>query len=276
MKKIILLAAAAALIIAGCGQSESSSDNSAAQSSMISQSDDKTAADSSASSGASDTSGTPSVSDNAQSGGTGQSSVSGSESTDGDSPKKLINITAISQYPELPTGCEVTSLAAVLNYYGIDIDKCDIGDSYLDKGDVGTVDFHEAFEGDPRDESSFGCYAPVIVKAAEKIISERQSQLTVSEVSGSELEALFKYTDMDIPVIVWGTQDCQQGRYTVTWNVDGKDLTWFSPEHCMVLAGYSDSSVWVADPIYGEIKQYDINVFKSCYDSLYKQAVVIQ
>ena len=75
---------------------------------------------------------------------------------------------------------------------------------------------------------------------------------------------------------MWGTQNCQQGQYTVTWNVDGKDLTWFSPEHCMVLAGYSDSSVWVADPIYGEIKQYDINVFKSCYDSLYKQAIVIQ
>ncbi len=286
MKKIILLAAAAALVFAGCGQSEASSDNSAAQSSMISETGGNATAGASSVSGAADvsggsdgsgTTGTPSASDKAQSsGGTGQSSISAGGSTDGDSPKKLINITAISQYPELPTGCEVTSLAVVLNYYGIDIDKCEIGDSYLDKGDVGTVDFHEAFEGDPRDESSFGCYAPVIVKAAEKILSERQSQLTVSEVSGSELEALFAYTDKDIPVIVWGTQNCQQGQYTVTWNVDGKDLTWFSPEHCMVLAGYSDSSVWVADPIYGEIKQYDINVFKSCYDSLYKQAIVIQ
>ena len=110
----------------------------------------------------------------------------------------------------------------------------------------------------------------------EDNISERGSQLTVSEVSGSELESLFAYIDRDIPVIVWGTQDCQPGQYTVTWNVDGKDLTWFSPEHCMALAGYSDKYVWVADPIYGEIKQYDRNVFKSCYDSLYKQAVVIQ
>lgn len=280
MKKILFLAAAAALVFAGCGQSESSSDNSATQSSVISETDGNAASGASSVSGSpsgSVTTGTPAASGSAQSGsGTGQSTVSANGKVDGDSPKKLINVTAISQYPELPTGCEVTALATVMNYYGIDIDKCEIGDSYLDKGDVGTVDFHEAFEGDPRDESSFGCYAPVIVKAAEKILGERQSQLTVSEVSGGELESLFAYIDKDIPVIVWGTQDCQQGQYTVTWNVDGKDLTWFSPEHCMVLVGYSDNSVWVSDPIYGEIKQYDINVFRSCYDSLYKQAIVIQ
>lgn len=197
------------------------------------------------------------------------------ETTEGSQASAQIPFQAVSQYPELPTGCEVTSLAAVLNFYGIDIDKCDIADNYLEKGDVGTVDFHEAFEGDPRDESSFGCYAPVIVKAAEKIIAERQVGLQVTEVSGSELDSLFEYIDKGVPVIVWGTQDCQPGQYTLTWNVDGRDLTWFSPEHCMVLTGYSDGSVWVADPIYGEIKQYDRAVFQSCYDSLYKQAVVI-
>ena len=32
---------------------------------------------------------------------------------------KRIPFTAISQYPELPTGCEVTSLAMVFNYYNV-------------------------------------------------------------------------------------------------------------------------------------------------------------
>ena len=58
----------------------------------------------------------------------------------------------ICQYPELPTGCEVTALATVLQYYGFNADKCDLADNYLDKGPVGTVDFHTAFPGDPRNK----------------------------------------------------------------------------------------------------------------------------
>ena len=78
-----------------------------------------------------------------------------------------------------------------------------------------------------------------------------------------------------IPLIVWGTQDCREGHYSVTWNVDGKDLTWFTPEHCMVLVGMDDSAVRVADPIYGNIISYERSVFESCYDSLFQQAVAI-
>ena len=91
---------------------------------------------------------------------------------------KRIPFTAICQYPELPTGCEVTSLSMVFNHYGHPCDKCDIADYYLTKGEVGTVDFHEAFEGDPRDESSYGCYANVIVKAAEIAVDMGQLSTT--------------------------------------------------------------------------------------------------
>ena len=34
-----------------------------------------------------------------------------------------LDVEYISQYPELPTGCEITSLATVLNYYGYEISK---------------------------------------------------------------------------------------------------------------------------------------------------------
>ena len=64
-------------------------------------------------------------------------------------PKKRISFSAVSQYPELPTGCEVTSLAMVLHYREINIDKCEIADKYLDKGEAGAVSYFDAFEGDP-------------------------------------------------------------------------------------------------------------------------------
>lgn len=191
--------------------------------------------------------------------------------------QRLVDVfTVISQYPELPTGCEMTSLTMVLNYYGISADKCDIADNFLLKGDVGAVDFNAAFVGDPRDPSSYGCYSPVVVNTANSYLAYKNSELLAVDISGKELEELFLYIDNNTPVIVWGTQDCKEGYYSVTWNVDGQDLTWFTPEHCMVLVGYDDNNVWVADPIYGELRSYNIYIFKEAYNSLNKQAVVLR
>lgn len=190
----------------------------------------------------------------------------------------IINISPLNQLPELPTGCETTSLTMVLQYYGFDADKCDLADNFLDKGPVGKTDFRVAFEGDPRDSNSYGCYAPVVKNMANKYLKYKNSDYTATDITGTSLKNLFQYIDKKIPVIVWGTLDCREGRYTATWNVNGKELRWFYPEHCMVLVGYDNekSLVWVNDPIHGDVRSYDMNIFESRYNSLFKQAVIIQ
>lgn len=190
-------------------------------------------------------------------------------------PNNIIDVKSICQYPELATGCEITSLTMTLNYYGFDVDKCDLSDYYLDKGPVGETDFRLAFEGDPRDGNSYGCYAPVIKNTANKYLQTQNSSMYAKDITGLEFEELFSYIDQKIPVIVWGTLDCREGHYSVTWNVDGKNLTWFTPEHCMVLVGYDNENVTVCDPTRGDIRSYDRQLFKSRYNSLQKQAVVI-
>ena len=131
-------------------------------------------------------------------------------------PKRIINLTPVCQYPELPTGCEVTALATVLQYYGFSADKCDLADNYLDKGAVGTVDFHTTFVGDPRSDYSYGCYAPAIVKAANKYLYEQDKELKAYDITGTDFEELFSYTDKSIPVLVWCTIDLKPGHYTTT------------------------------------------------------------
>lgn len=192
-------------------------------------------------------------------------------------PTSMIqDFTVLSQYPELPTGCETTSLTMVLNYNNVPADKCDIADNYLEKGEVGTVDFRVAFEGDPRDENSYGCYAPVLTKAANRYLLANGYSLTANDISGTAFTDLLAYIDQGVPVIVWGTQDCKQGQYTTTWIIDGEELTWYYPEHCMVLLGYSDYQVWVADPMHGEVLAYDRVIFETRYQELFQQAIVIQ
>lgn len=182
----------------------------------------------------------------------------------------------VCQYPELPTGCEMTALTMVINFYGVSADKCDISDNYLEKGEVGTVDFRKAFVGDPRDGGSYGCYAPVVVNTANKYLQTVGAGYTAVDITGSKFDALCGYIDKGTPVIVWATQDMREGRKSVTWNVEGKDLTWITPEHCMVLVGYSDNFVYIADPMYGDIRSYGKNTFINRYATLLSQAVIIQ
>ena len=85
--------------------------------------------------------------------------------------EKLIDVPAICQYPELPTGCEATAAAMVLQYYGINITAedfaagwlvCDAG-FYSINGLQYGPDPNEVFAGDPFSEYSYGCYAGPIV-----------------------------------------------------------------------------------------------------------------
>lgn len=205
-----------------------------------------------------------------------ESTAAATTAAPADSQKSLADFKVISQLPELPTGCEVTSLTMVLNHLGINADKLDIADNYLTKGEYGVTDPRKAFVGDPRtEENSRGCYAPVLVEAANKYLSAKGSDKTAKDISGGELEKLFPYIDKGIPVIVWGIMDCQKSEVVSIGEVDGQTLNWVRPEHCMVLTGYSDTEITEADPYYGTVKTYSWEQFKSGYNDLFKQAIAI-
>ena len=195
-----------------------------------------------------------------------------------DSETVEISFTALCQYPELPNGCEITSLAALLNFYGYNVDKCDLSDNYLAKGPVGATDFHKAFVGNPRNDDAYGCYCPVLVNAANDYLGNQGSSLRAVNLTGSTFSELIDLLKEGTPVVVWGTQQNRQGHYSVTWNVDGVDYTWFTPEHCMVLVGYDSESdlVSLADPMAGEIVQYDRAAFEGNYEDLGNQALILQ
>lgn len=190
----------------------------------------------------------------------------------------LANFVALSQYPELPNGCEITSLAAVLNYYGYPVAKTTLSDSYLAKAPVGQADFYQEFVGDPRDDDAYGCYSPVIVAAANSYLSSMGSGMVASSINGATADELYSYIDRGVPVIVWATRYLEAGHYSVTWYVDGQALTWYTPEHCLALVGYDADAgtVQLADPLEGTVVSYDMDLFERRYSELKNQAVVIE
>lgn len=79
--------------------------------------------------------------------------------------KYQINVTNILQNPSLPTGCEITSLTMVLNYYKYSVSKETMADNYLpysvdfgflENGQKYGPDFRTTFAGNPR--SAYGLW----------------------------------------------------------------------------------------------------------------------
>lgn len=186
-------------------------------------------------------------------------------------------VSYLCQYPELPTGCEITSLTTVLNYLGYPVSKETMSDEYLPKSEETTGDYMNYFLGNPRDEHAFGCFASPIVKAANAYLEEQDSQLKAYNYSGYAFDTLLNEINAGSPVIIWSTVNLVMPYVTLEWDIDGKSVEWLSPEHCVVLIGYdlNTKSVTISDPEKGII-QCSMSVIETLYEKMSSQAVVVK
>lgn len=185
----------------------------------------------------------------------------------------------ISQLPELPTGCEITSLATVLNYLGYSVDKEYLAEYYLNKIDDLSGSFNNNFIGSPWDENGWGCFAPAIVNSANKYLSDIGSNKKAYNISGSSIKQLFAEVQNGNPVIVWITTALDEKTTFTDIEMDnGHIFRWPSNEHCVVLIGYdlnSPQTVTLSDPMVGIVDR-PYSKFNSRYNELSKRAVVIR
>ncbi len=185
----------------------------------------------------------------------------------------------ILQRPELPEGCEVTSLAIVLNHLGFDVAHTYLADNYLEQGKAGETDFYEKNLGNPREEGkSWGCYAPVIVKTANKYLYDMKSYYRAYDYTGYDVSELYYQLSMGHPAIVWVTMDFEEPYLKRPWNVDGKTLWWKYPLHCVVISGYDfeKGTVTLTDPLKNQPVTVDMDTFELRFKQMESQAVVIK
>lgn len=187
----------------------------------------------------------------------------------------LLDADCIMQMPELPTGCEVTSLAIILNYYGYSIDKLTLADEYLPKGKIGETYPYEAFVGNPRNDKSYGAYAPVLVETANSYLETQETILTAVDITGSTMADIHEYLRDGFPVMVWVTIDMKEPQDGIDWHIDGNEYTWIESEHCIVLIGFTDSTYIAADPLKG-IVEYNREILTSRFKEMGSQAIVIK
>jgi len=190
----------------------------------------------------------------------------------------MLGVQNILQKPELPAGPEITCLAILLNYLGDYPDKVSLAEKYLVVAEPGTASPYEAYLGDPKVAAgSYGCYAPVIVNAANEYFEDKgNTRKRAMDVSGSTLEELLAFVNNGTPVMVWGTTNLVESKITAEWEVNGEIIQWQGYEHCTVLMGYNRTrgTVIVADPLRG-IVEFDMEKYYKRYTEQHMNAVII-
>lgn len=196
--------------------------------------------------------------------------------------KVLSDVPIIAQRPTFPTGCESVSAVIALQYAGVDISVADFVDKYLDKsskfynenGKRYGPDPYKVFVGSPRTTASYGCMAPVIKNAINKIIG---SDLTVEDKTGYSLPMLCKeYIDKGTPCIVWASIGMLATYKSASWTLeDGSTYHFPANEHCLVLIGYSSTHYYFSDPYRGAHVKYSRSISEKRYAELGRQALVL-
>ena len=194
-------------------------------------------------------------------------------------PKKSVikKFKTVMQEPELPTGCEVTSLCQTLNFLGFDIDKIKLADEFMPIDFSGSTTMDHAYIGDPKLCDGFGCFPPVIVQTADSYFESIDSPCYAEDMSGIDLEKLFYQIEMGRPVIAWVTIDLVELAPEHRWTTSDGEEMWFSGmQHCVTVYGYDlkKKIIYVADPLKGNM-EYDLERFTKMFDMIGQKAVVI-
>lgn len=195
--------------------------------------------------------------------------------------QKIITVPTLCQYPQLPTGCEATAAAMILQYYGLKITAeefardwlvCD-SNFYTMNGLPYGPNPNVVFAGDPFSAYSYGCYAAPIVSA----INQNSINYKARKITNKSLEFLCKeYIDQGNPLLIWATMNMEPARVSDSWYLqNGNKFTWIAGEHCLVLVGYNEQYYFLNDPQLGRTVAYQKEIVEQRFEELGSQAVCI-
>lgn len=200
-----------------------------------------------------------------------------------------VQVPMILQNPELPTGCESTAAAMVLQAYGYPVSKTDFAEAlpksrlHQYNGRVYAAHPNKAFIGNPfTGGADFGVFAGVVTDTMQTLIDQAGGKHLAKDITGADEATLLSLLDRKVPICIWATMSMVPVRENSSgWYIlDGDTYTdtWFSwpgNEHCLVLIGYNDQTVTVHDPLKGVVK-YNRSLFFTRYNDLGRQAVILE
>jgi uncharacterized protein YvpB len=191
----------------------------------------------------------------------------------------MLNAPLIKQFPELRSGCEITTLAMMLQFYGIQKSKMElIPEMKYDKTAyqldqegkiVNWGNPNIGFVGDITGRAKgFGIYHTALIHLLKKYIP------TAVDLTGQSFDVLERKIAEGIPVEVWTTIDYIENVQWMEWDTSIGPIRATFSEHAVLLVGYDKDHVYVNDPLSGK-SNVKINkaLFIRTWEMMEKQAI---
>ena len=157
------------------------------------------------------------------------------------------NVPELLQYPSMPAGCEVYSLAAVLQAMGHDADPDSIVANQL-PFDVEGGDYASAYLGRSRIGRARACRLPSWRQATPTW--RKKAQANVSPTSPAPIStSLPARRRLERPVLVWTTLDFEDPCFDEPLEAN----SFYDLEHCVVLLGVEGHRACIMDPTQGYV-----------------------
>ncbi len=197
--------------------------------------------------------------------------------------KVLVDVPLISQMPELPRGCEVTSLAMLLLFAGVETSKMKLAEeikkdptSYRKiNGETHYGNPYDGFIGDMYSFSNpgYGVYHGPIRELAEKYLPDQ-----IIDMTGSEFQDILFSLNRGVPV--WLIANTKFSRLPdslfQTWQTPTGPLQITYKEHSVLLTGYDQNFVYFNDPLANvKNRKVDMKSFEEAWVQMGRQAITL-
>lgn len=195
----------------------------------------------------------------------------------------LLDAPILNQLPELPRGCEVTSLAMLLQYADVDVDKLTLAeeikkDSTPYVRENGTIYYgnpNDGFIGDMYSLSGpgLGVYHKPIAALAEQYLPG-----SIVDFTGSDFEEIKKHLSSNHPVWVITNSTFKKLPDSAfrTWHTPSGTIEITYSEHSVLITGYDEEYIYFNDPLTGEKnKKAPITDFEESWVQMGSQAITI-
>jgi uncharacterized protein YvpB len=192
-----------------------------------------------------------------------------------------LDVPLILQKPELDRGCEVTSLAMLLQHAGVDAGKMELArkikkENIPYKNENGTYYYgnpNEGFVGDiyTFDNMGYGVYHGPVAKLAETYLPDR-----IIDMSGNAFEDVLEKVKTGKPV--WIITNAEFRKLPSSdfriWNTTTGQvqITW--KEHSVVITGFDKENIFFNDPLYNKKnRKMPLQDFKAAWEQMGSQAI---
>jgi uncharacterized protein YvpB len=193
----------------------------------------------------------------------------------------LLDAPVIGQHPELYNGCEITALAMLLAFKGLDVSKMKLADEI--KKDQTSVQYdasgkirvwgnpNTGFVGDVTGKRiGLGVYNEPLFELLQDYVTDAVN------LTGESWDELEYYVSEGFPVIVWTTISFRPIASSdwVSWDSPTGTVKTTFKQHAALMVGYDEDHVYLNDPQTGRKNmKVDKQLFIQTWEAMDRQAL---